>query len=31
MVDLGEEGGEVVDPVEGEGGENGGEGVRCEG
>lgn len=31
MVYLGEEGGEVVDPVEGEGGEDGGEGVRWEG
>ena len=29
--DLGEEGREVVDPVEGEGGEHGGEGVRGEG
>jgi len=31
VVDLGEEGGEVVDPVEGEGREDGGEELRCEG
>jgi len=31
MVYLGEEGGEVVDPVKGEGGEDRGEGVRREG